>query len=233
MIEKIVWRELNQDKLTKEEFTRVMAAKVPLELRLKSVYIPIILMHPICDIVNVVLDKFAELKRGETKAVCRKTRECIKTYEDGNMHVMPWNLYIRLGEMGNEFLSNLGKYLEISQYTYLNRILNVELTTRTVERAMCVCYVILDMLKYILQYERESSKEIQRLIGKEITYVTEDNPFVLELMKYIFEILGTYKAPKSISDTNTQLSYRIFKAQVEKIDINDLQKTNSNEKGKC
>ena len=217
---KIFQRE-QPKRLSVEEMNKIVLERIPLEERLRSVYLPIIAMDCACYLVDDLLVTLKSQRKHDTRKNSRGLRACSEGYRGDNYSVMRSELYQNLSETTKGFYNSLATDMFIYQLQYGQALLNrrMHLDTLEEERIMTLSYIIRDIAQYVIALDREFSRRISDLLGKNIHYTTEDNGHCKQLIVETNKLLDLLGVPKDLSTPNTELSLNIFKNKLKGVKI--------------
>lgn len=108
----------NYRKLSDGEMNKIILEKIPLEERLRAVYIPIIVMDWACYLSEDLLAILRTLRLDATKKTSRIIRSCIEGYRNDNYRVMRYGLYRNLSALTKEFYDSLSQNILIHRIQY-------------------------------------------------------------------------------------------------------------------
>lgn len=208
-------------KLSVEEMNKIVLEKIPLEERLRSVYFPIIAMDCVCYLVDDLLPILKEQRKYDTRKNSRGLRACSEGYRKDNYNVMGSDLYKNLIDTTRECYNSLDMSMYIYRLQYRQALLNrkMHLDTLEEENIMTYSYIIRDIARYVIELDREFSKRISDLLGKDIHYTTEDNGHCKNLIAEANKLLDLLDVPKDLSTPNTILALNIFKNKLKGVKI--------------
>lgn len=210
----------NYRKLSVEEMNRIILEKIPLEERLRAVYIPIIVMDCACYLSEDLLTILRTLRLDDTKKTSRTIRSCVEGYRNDNYRVMRSDLYQDLSNSTKEFYNSLSRDIIIYQIQYQQAMLDKGLRFGIeVEKLIAVAYIVRELVRFVLELDRNFSKRMSDLLGKEINYTTEDNHYCLEMIKALNGLFDILKVPGHLRTNQTDMAFRVFKNKVNSIKI--------------
>ena len=108
----------NYRKLSVEEMNKIILEKIPLEERLRAVYLPIIVMDCACYLSENLLLILRTLRLDDTKKTSRVIRSCVEGYRNDNYRIMRSDLYRDLSSSTKEFYNSLSRDITIYQIQY-------------------------------------------------------------------------------------------------------------------
>lgn len=210
----------NYRKLSVEEMNKIILEKIPLEERLRAVYLPIIAMDCACYLSEDLLTILRTMQLDDTKKTSRIIRSCVEGYRSDNYYVMHSDLYKDLSNLTKEFYNSLSRDMRIYQLQYrqamLDRKLNLGLE---VEQLVSVAYIVRELVQFVLELDRQFSKRMSDLLGKEINYTTEDNHYCLEMVKALNGLFSVLKVPSDLKTDQTDMAFRVFKNKLNSVEI--------------
>lgn len=210
----------NYRKLSVEEMNKIILEKIPLEERLRAVYIPIIVMDCACYLSEDLLTILRTLRLDDTKKTSRTIRSCVEGYRNDNYRVMRSDLYQDLSNSTKEFYNSLSRDIIIYQIQYQQAMLDKGLRFGIeVEKLIAITYIVRELVRFVLELDRNFSKRISDLLGKEINYTTEDNHYCLEMIKALNGLFDILKVPGDLRTNQTDMAFRVFKNKVNSIKI--------------
>ena len=210
----------NYRKLSVEEMNKIILEKIPLEERLRAVYIPIIVMDCACYLSEDLLTILRTLRLDDTKKASRTIRSCVEGYRNDNYRVMRSDLYQDLSNSTKEFYNSLSRDIIIYQIQYQQAMLDKGLRFGIeVEKLIAVAYIVRELVRFVLELDRNFSKRMSDLLGKEINYTTEDNHYCLEMVKALNGLFDILKVPGDLRTNQTDMAFRVFKNKVNSIKI--------------
>ena len=210
----------NYRKLSVEEMNKIILEKIPLEERLRAVYIPIIVMDCACYLSEDLLTILRTLRLDDTKKTSRTIRSCVEGYRDDNYRVMRSDLYQDLSNSTKEFYNSLSRDIIIYQIQYQQAMLDKGLRFGIeVEKLIAIAYIVRELVRFVLELDRNFSKRMSDLLGKEINYTTEDNHYCLEMIKALNGLFDILKVPSYLRTNQTDMAFRVFKNKVNSIKI--------------
>ena len=210
----------NYRKLSVEEMNKIILEKIPLEERLRAVYIPIIVMDCACYLSEDLLTILRTLRLDDTKKTSRTIRSCVEGYRNDNYRVMRSDLYQDLSNSTKEFYNSLSRDIIIYQIQYQQAMLDKGLRFGIeVEKLIAVAYIVRELVRFVLELDRNFSKRMSDLLGKEINYTTEDNHYCLEMIKALNGLFDILKVPGYLRTNQTDMAFRVFKNKVNSIKI--------------
>ena len=210
----------NYRKLSVEEMNKIILEKIPLEERLRAVYIPIIVMDCACYLSEDLLTILRTLRLDDTKKTSRTIRSCVEGYRNDNYRVMRSDLYQDLSNSTKEFYNSLSRDIIIYQIQYQQAMLDKGLRFGIeVGKLIAVAYIVRELVRFVLELDRNFSKRMSDLLGKEINYTTEDNHYCLEMVKALNGLFDILKVPGDLRTNQTDMAFRVFKNKVNSIKI--------------
>ena len=210
----------NYRKLSVEEMNKIILEKIPLEERLRAVYIPIIVMDCACYLSEDLLTILRSLRLDDTKKTSRTIRSCVEGYRNDNYRVMRSDLYQDLSNSTKEFYNSLSRDIIIYQIQYQQAMPDKGLRFGIeVEKLIAVAYIVRELVRFVLELDRNFSKRMSDLLGKEINYTTEDNHYCLEIIKALNGLFDILKVPGYLRTNQTDMAFRVFKNKVNSIKI--------------
>lgn len=210
----------NYRKLSAEEMNKVILEKIPLEERLRAVYLPIITMDCACYLSEELLNILRTLRLNDTKKTSRVIRECIEGYRRDNYWVMHSDLYQDLSNSTKAFYNSLSQDMMVYQLQYRQAMLDRKLSLSSeVEHLVARAYVVRELVHFVMELDREFSKRISDLLGKGINYTTEDNHYCLEMIRALNGLFSIFKVPFNLTSNQTAMAFRVFKNRLNSIKI--------------
>ena len=177
-------------RLSENEMFQIVLERVPLEERLKSVYVPIIAMGCALYLVEDLLSLLRTVKFDKTKKSSRIITEASKNYVRGNNTVMTKELQDILKEKVDTFYSGVSKDLTILGLQYAQALLDKGLQKSSSESMILnYAYTIKVVVSLITRMDREFSKRISDILGKDIVYMTEDDGNCIRLLEGIDKLI--------------------------------------------
>ena len=199
---------------------RIILEKIPLEERLRAVYIPIIAMDCACYLSEDLLTVLRTLRLDATKKTSRVIRSCIEGYRNDNYRVMHSDLYQDLSNSTKEFYNSLSCDMQIYQLQYRQAMLDRKLNLGSeVERLVSVAYIVREIVQFVLELDRQFSKRMSDLLGKDINYTTEDNHYCLDMVKALNGLFSVLKVPSDLRTNQTDMAFRVFKNKLNSVEI--------------
>lgn len=205
-------------KMSIEEMRNLVLEKVPLEERMRSVYIPLIAMDCACYLGEDLLQTLRELKLDSTKKLSREIKQCIEGYRRDNYMVMRSDLYKRLENFTETFHNGVKNLLVILQWQYQQ-----EMTKRGVKLSADIRKIISfacalkKMIQYVIDLDRSFSKRISDLLGDDIHYTTEDNRYCVRMINAINSLQGSLDIPSDLMDMTSVNVENEFRAYTNKL----------------
>ena len=210
----------NYKKLSVEEMNKIILEKIPLEERLRAVYIPIIAMDCACYLSEDLLTILRTLRLDNTKKTSRVIRECIEGYRKDNYYVMHSDLYQDLSNSTKEFYNSLSWDMTIYQLQYRQAMLDRKLSLSSeVEQLVSVAYIVRELVQFVLELDRQFSKRMSDLLGKNINYTTEDNHYCLDMVKALNGLFSVLKVPGDLRTDQTDNAFRVFKNKLNSVEV--------------
>lgn len=210
----------NYKKLSVEEMNKIILEKIPLEERLRAVYLPIIVMDCACYLSEDLLTILRTLRLDDTKKTSRVIRSCVEGYRTDNYRVMRSDLYQELSNSTKEFYNSLLQDMLIYQIQYRQAMLNRKLNFGVeVEKLVAVAYIVRELVRFVLELDRKFSKRMSDLLGKDINYTTEDNHYCLEMIKALNGLFVVLKVPGDLRTEQTDMAFRVFKNRLNSVRI--------------
>lgn len=210
----------NYKRLSVEEMNKIILEKIPLEERLRAVYLPIIVMDCCCYLSEDLLLILRTLRLDNTKKASRVIRNCVDGYRSDNYRVMHYDLYKDLMASTKEFYNSLSRDMIIYQLQYRQALLNIGLhLNMEVEKLIVVAYIVRELVRFVLELDRKFSKRMSDLLGKDINYTTEDNHYCLEMIKAINGIFSVLKVPGNLRTDQTDMAFKVFKNRLNSVKI--------------
>lgn len=210
----------NYRKLSVEEMNKIILEKIPLEERLRAVYIPIIAMDCACYLSEDLLTILRTLRLDNTKKTSRVIRECIEGYRKDNYYVMHSDLYQDLSNSTKEFYNSLSWDMTIYQLQYRQAMLDRKLSLSSeVEQLVSVAYIVRELVQFVLELDRQFSKRMSDLLGKNINYTTEDNHYCLDMVKALNGLFSVLKVPGDLRTDQTDNALRVFKNKLNSVEV--------------
>lgn len=210
----------NYRQLSVEEMNKIILEKIPLEERLRAVYLPIIVMDCACYLSEDLLTVLRTLRLDDTKKTSRVIRNCVEGYRTDNYRVMRSDLYQELSNSTKEFYNLLSQDMLIYQLQYRQAMLNRKLTFGVeVEKLVAVAYIARELVHFVLELDRKFSKRMSDLLGKDVTYTTEDNHYCLEMIKALNGLFVVLKVPGDLRTEQTDMAFRVFKNRLNSVRV--------------
>lgn len=210
----------NYRKLSVEEMNKIVLEKIPLEERLRAVYIPIITMDCACYLSEDVLKILRTLRLDNTKKVSRIIRTCVEGYRKDNYQVMRSDLYKDLSNLTREFYNSLTLDFTIYRIQYQQALLDRNCHLRIgCEELIALAYIVRELVCFVLELDREFSKRMSDLLGKNIHYTTEDNHYCLEMVKILNELFSILQVPNDLRTEYTDRAFKVFKNRLHSVRI--------------
>lgn len=210
----------NYRKLSVEEMNKIILEKIPLEERLRAVYLPIIVMDCACYLSEDLLTILRTLRLDDTKKTSRTIRSCVEGYRKDNHRIMCSDLYQDLSNSTKELYNSLSRDIIIWQVQYQQAMLDGGLRVGIeVGKLIAVAYIVRELVRFVLELDRNFSKRVSDLLGKEISYTTEDNHYCLEMIKALDGLFGILKVPGYLRTNQTDMAFRVFKNKVNSIKL--------------
>lgn len=207
-------------KLSVEEMNKIILEKIPLDERLRSVYLPIIAMDCACYLAEDLLGMLKVLRLEPTKKLSRVIRSCVEGYRGDNRKAMNTSLYKDLSSFTKEFYSSMTLNMTLYCIQYQQLLLKMNLDfSREIQKTIAIAYVTREIVQFVIDMDRTFSKRISDTLGKGITYTTEDNHYCLELIKAINEFFQILGIPNNLRTEQTDTAFRVFKNKVKSIKI--------------
>lgn len=213
-----------------QEINQVMLEKVSLEDRLKAVYIPTILLDMCCILSEQLLGMLGAQKYSATRELSKGLKNAIDDYKDSNMKVMGVKLFYAVQRKSRNFFNSILRHIQIMNFSYNGELLHKNDICvqgrgggKMALQILSMCFVCRTILEYVIQYDRESANKIQNALEKDhIQYRVEDNVFCVAILNYIKDIIRAFDGPVTLSNVHIEMSYEIFKKEVNLIDIKDI-----------
>lgn len=208
-------------KLSVEEMNKIILEKIPLEERLRSVYVPVIAMDCACYLVDDLLLILKTQRKYDTRKNSRGIRACSEGYRRDNYTVMRSDLYEDLSKTTKEFYNSLSVDFYIYRLQYGQALLNrfLHLDTLEEKNIMTFAYIIRDISRYVIELDQQFSNRISELLGKDIHYTTEDNEYCKNLITEMNKLLDLLGVPKDLSTPHTEMALSIFKNKLKAVQI--------------
>lgn len=198
----------------------IIKEKIPLEERLRSVYLPIITMDCACYLAEDLLIMLRGMKLDKTKKSSRVIRGCIDGYRKDNYQAMHSDLYVYLSGVTKGFYDSMARDMTIYQLQYRQALLNKRIYLEwNLERTVTTAYIVREIVRYVLELDRDFSIRISEILGKDIHYTTEDNEYCLTMLDTLNGLLKVVGAPIDLSTQQTELALKVFKNRLNDIKI--------------
>ena len=207
--------------LTFEEMNRIILERVPLEERLKAVYLPIIAMDCACYLSDDLLAVMGAAKLDCTKKLSRIIRDYVQMYRDDNKRVMHSNLYENLTQSTRAFYNSLSQNMLIHKVQYRQAMLDRGLSfDENVTQMVALAYIIRKLVRFVVELDREFSSKISCLLGSGINYTTEDNRCCIELEKALTQMLDALSVSQfDLENSNTEMAFKVFQNKLHTVKI--------------
>lgn len=213
----------NYRKLSAEEMNQVILERVPLNERLRAVYIPLIAMDCACYVGEDLLQSLRELKLDATKKISRGLKECIEGYRKDNYQVMRSDLYKKLENFTKDFYSSIMKDLLILQLQFQQALLDKGISiSPELSRLVALFQMVRMMVRYVITLDRRFSGRISELLGDRINYVTEDNHYCLRILSVTSSFRGSIGVSWSTSDIisdKIEMAFKVYTNKLNQIEI--------------
>ena len=210
----------NYRKLSVEEMNRIVLERIPLEERLRAVYLPIIVMDCACYLAEDLLEIMRTLRLEGTKRTSREIRSCVEGYRSDNYRVMRSDLYRDLEKFTKEFYESLSRDTIIYQIQYQQALLDKGLwLSIDMEKLVALSFIVREFLLFVLELDRNFSKRISDLLGKDIKYTTEDNRYCIRMIEAINGMLSLLGIPANLRTRQTDLAFKVFKNRLNSVKI--------------
>ena len=207
--------------LTSEEMNKLILERVPLEERLKAVYLPIIAMDCACYLSEDLLTVMSETKLESTKKMSRLIRNYVQTYREENKRIMQSKLYENLTNSTKDFYKSLSQNMLIHKIQYRQAILSRGLDfSEGVTQMIATAYVVRKLVRFVLELDREFSNRISALLGNNIKYTTQDNQHCIGLDKVLSEMLDILDVSQfDLETSQTEMAFKVFKNKLHTVKI--------------
>lgn len=207
-------------RLSENEMFQIVLERVPLEERLKSVYVPIIAMGCALYLVEDLLSLLRTVKFDKTKKSSRIITEASKNYVRSNNTVMTKELQDILKEKVDTFYSGVSKDLTILGLQYAQALLDKGLQKPSSESMILnYAYTIKVVVSLITRMDREFSKRISDILGKDIVYKTEDDGNCIRLLEGIDKLILSLDAPLELDSSRIELATKIVTIKLNNLNI--------------
>ena len=213
----------NYKKASTEEMYNIIQEKIPLNERMRFVYLPIIAMDCACYVGEDLLGVLRELKLSSTKKVSRELRTCIEGYRRDNYNVMHSDLYGHLEAFTKDFYSSITQDLFILQLQYQQKLLDmkVELSPEKY-KLTALSYMVHRMVQYVIELDRKFSARMSLLLGENIHYTTEDNRYcirIVKAMKMLPSLVGVPMDATTMVSERIDMSFKVYMNKLNKVEI--------------
>ena len=206
-----------------EEMNKIILEKVPLDERLRAVYIPLIAMDCACYVGEDLLQSLREIRLDGTKKISRELRECIEGYRKDNYYVMHSDLYKRLENFTKEFYSSIMKDLYILQLQFQQALLDEGVYISTdLSRLTALFCMVRKMIGYVIDLDRKFSKRMSDLLGAQINYTTEDNQYCVRILaatKSFQDTIGISLSAAELASEKIEMAFRVYTNKLNQIDV--------------
>lgn len=214
----------NARKMSPEEMNKLILERVPLEERLRAVYLPIIAMDCACYLADDLLSVMGKVQLDSTKKISRVLRSSVEGYRADNQRVMRSDLYKNLTNSTREFYNSLSQDMLVHQIQYQQALLDRKLYfTEGVTKMVALSYIVRKIVHFVLELDRNFSKRVSDLLGEGITYTTEDNHHCIEMEKALNQMLKVLDFGKfgldSLETHQTDMSFKVFKNKLYKVKV--------------
>lgn len=206
--------------LSSNEMNRIILEKVPLDERLKAVYIPLIVTDCACYVGEDLLSSMRILKLSSTKKFSRTIRECIDGYRKENYYIMHSDLYRYLEKFTKSFYAEEIHDILILQLQYQQQMLNIRINTSAEKsRLLALAYIIKRLLVYVMIIDRQFSDRVSKLLGDEVIYTTEDNHYCKTMLESINGVLSVFSAPTELNSDKIDMAFKVFENKLNQIKV--------------
>ena len=173
-----------------------------------------------CYLSEDLLTILRTLRLDNTKKTSRVIRECIEGYRKDNYYVMHSDLYRDLSNSTKQFYNSLSGDMTIYQLQYRQAMLDRKLSLSSeVEQLVSVAYIVRELVQFVLELDRQFSKRMSDLLGKNINYTTEDNHYCLDMVKALNGLFSVLKVPGDLRTDQTDNAFRVFKNRLNSVEI--------------
>lgn len=211
-------------KMSTEEMNKLVLERVPLEERLRAVYLPIIAMDCACYLADDLLVVMGKAQLDSTKKISRTLRSSVEGYRSDNQRVMRSDLYKNLTNSTRGFYNSLSQDMLVHQIQYQQALLDRKLYfTEGVTKIVALSYIVRKIVRFVLELDRDFSKRISDLLGKEVTYTTEDNHHCVAMENALSQMLKVLDFENvgldSLETYQTDMSFKVFKNKLNNVKI--------------
>ena len=164
-----------------------------------------------CYLTEDLLSVLRCLRMDVTKKPCRALNACVEGYRKDNCRVMRSDLYNNLTKYTKEFYVSLSKDMTIYRMQYQQALLDRRITTSVeVEQIVARTYVIRELVRFVLALDRKFSRRMSDLLGRDITYTTEDNHYCVEMINTLTQMLRALGIPLDLETHQTDMAFKVF-----------------------
>ena len=210
--------DIYKHQVSPERMNEILKKEIPLELRLKSVYIPIFTLNCAFITVSHILSLLRQLKSDDTKHSYRKLGGGGGVWRKNNLDEMGDKMYECVSTNSKNLYDRLNDDLSMFEIQY-SMVLNKYNFTRIENKILSKCYMVYQMLGYVLVLDKKYCKQFNEILGGSIDYQIEEDELVLKLRELVSDIvwsLGGMK-PDDVYNNNIGLSFQIFKNAIDNI----------------
>lgn len=198
---------------------KLILERVPLEERLKAVYLPVAVMDCSCYIADELLGYLKLSGKDCTKKGSRLIKSSVEQYRKDNYSVMRAKLYADLSDKTRKFYESIIRDFQMYKLQYRQELLNRNISANGLETAIVMTYILKELVNYSLELDRDYAAKISSYIGNELHYRVEANQNCLNIIAGADSILTSLELPLSINSGNIELSYKIFKNNILSVKI--------------
>ena len=198
-----------------EEMNRILYEKVPLEDRLRSVYVPLTLMLCIGRMIDGLTTLMRLMRRDEPKEFYRGIKSVMESMEKEYIQTMNERLYSFIKRYADNFFLAFMDDFVVYQLSYINLLKeNYDEDFRSIGAR---AYILKVFTKYVIQYDRDSTKMIQKYIGNAFHYVTQDDKNCTRILELVDTFFSKFGMDPNLASNNTEMSYNVFRNRVKNI----------------
>lgn len=209
-----------QQELKVNSIANLIAERVPLEQRLRSVYIPITATDVAFYLWEDLERQLITAKVSVMRPMTRKMRFIISDYRKKISDVMQTPLYKSLSGKTRELYDSITMHNLVCRLQYQQALLDRGISiTPTLRNIVATAYQIRDVMKYVIEVDREFTKMISDFLGPDVPYYTQDNQHSLDTIKCCEQLMGILGVPTDLKSTQTELAMKVLKNKINELKL--------------
>lgn len=215
--------------LTLNETNRVIEHRVPMEMRIKAVYIPILSSFVAMRKFQQAVDILTRLRPQTVKKIIRRMKDTISEYDMDIYRQMKPELYGQIQRVvdtimipqGSTCFSNAGVFLNIFDNTLYSEAEEQDASYEDLTDVVVKMLGGIELCKYIMDFDREYANYINEACGKMVTYTYKEDKHIKSLMEDAIWLVDVIDLPELLTPRALEARDKLFSV-IRQLDVEKI-----------